>query len=87
MSDELRKALWEHLDNYIDVDQMRRGGAPVLKCTRFRVAQFFAQLAAGDSIGDLEDELQLDRKLTESLLDAVADLFNKPASPTPPRTP
>ena len=70
----------ERLSEYIDIDPARRAGIPVIKGTRFRVSQLFAQLADGDSISDLEENLELDRALLQNLLHALSVVIDQPAA-------
>ena len=76
---KMNRAL-ERLREFIDIDPARRTGIPVIKGTRFRVSQLFAQLADGDSISDLEDNLELDRALLQNLLHALSVVIDQPAA-------
>ncbi|HEV3006843.1 MAG TPA: DUF433 domain-containing protein [Pirellulales bacterium] len=55
------------------------GGIPVLKGTRFTVAQLFAELAEGESIDSLANEFDLDRAQLSTLLHALAVRVDVPA--------
>jgi len=68
----------ECLRETIDFDPDKRGGVPVLKGTRFKAAQLLAQLADGDSIGDLEENLELDRDVMEQFLRALSVILDRP---------
>ena len=46
----------------IEVDPLRAGGKPVLKGTRFTIAQILSQIRDGDSIDDLASNLNLDKE-------------------------
>lgn len=66
------------LAEVIDIDPDRRGGIPVLKDTRFKASQILAQFADGDSISDLESELELDAEAVRSFLRALSVILDQP---------
>lgn len=55
------------------------GGAPVLKGTRFSIAQLFAELAEGESIDAIAADFELDRASLNSILHALAVCLEQPA--------
>lgn len=79
ISERLERAVSE-LNECVEADPGRRGGVPVLKGTRFTVAQVLAQLADGDSIDDLAANLELDRATVSRLLVSLAALLDRPMS-------
>lgn len=56
----------------LECDPLRRGNRPVLARTRFTAAQVLSQIAAGDSVKDLEQELEIDGKLVKLFLNELA---------------
>lgn len=60
------------LKDSVEIDPERRGGYPVLAGTRFKASQLLAQIAEGDSIDDLEENLGLDRDVMQQFLRALS---------------
>lgn len=60
----------------LEIDPDRRGGVPCLPGTRFTVAQVLAELADGDSVSELVDNLDLDEKSIKDFLNELANMFN-----------
>lgn len=60
------------LQQTVEIDPRRRGGTPVLRGTRFKASQLIAQIAEGDSIDDLEEDLGLDREVMQQFLKALS---------------
>jgi len=67
------------LRNCVEFRAARCGGVPVLKGTRFPVAQVFAQLADGDSLAELAENFELEERQLCELLHALAAILNRPA--------
>ena len=70
----------KQLENFVDVDPNRRGGKPCLKNTRMTVAQIIAQIAEGDSVDDLVEDMELDRDTLVGLLEGLAVVLEKSGS-------
>jgi len=66
------------LNSVVDITPDKAGGAPVLKGTRFKVAQILAELAQDHSISYLDREYGLNRKSLTDLLDSLAMLMDRP---------
>lgn len=62
----------------IDVDPARRAGIPVLKGTRFKASQVLAQIAAGDSIEDLIEDLELPEEIVRNFLQSLSMALDRP---------
>ena len=62
----------------IEVNPHKRGGVPVLKGTRFTIAQVFAEIADGRSLPQLCKNFNLDRGLVTQLFEGLAVLFDRP---------
>jgi len=67
----------QQLREYVEIDPLKRGGVPVLRGTRFKLAQLFAQLADGDSVDTLVENLNLDGDLIRELLHSVAVILDR----------
>ncbi len=57
----------------IERDPMKRGGKPVLRGTRVTVGQILAELADGQSLNDLCDDMDLDLEWCKKLLNELSD--------------
>ena len=68
----------ESMQQHLDIDPARRSGVPVVKNTRFTVAQLLAQLADGDSIYDLEENFELDKNTLSCILHAFSAILDQP---------
>lgn len=66
------------LSELIEISPAKLGGAPVLKGTRFSLAQLLAQLGDGDSLEDLVSNFDLDRDQLSGVLHALAKSFDRP---------
>jgi uncharacterized protein (DUF433 family) len=66
----------DRLTDCVDVDPQRRHGIPVLRGTRFKVAQVFAQIAADDSTSGLVANFELPRDELERLFNGMARIFD-----------
>jgi uncharacterized protein (DUF433 family) len=62
----------QQLHGCVDVTPAIRGGIPVVKGTRFTVAQVLAELAEGRSIAELADDFDLDVDCLKNLLHSFA---------------
>ena len=61
----------------VEVNPRKRHGTPVLKGTRFKVAQVLAQFAAGDSLDDLVNDLDLDRETIVKFLRGLSIVLDR----------
>jgi uncharacterized protein (DUF433 family) len=80
--DQLARRWWHAvalLEDCVDVSPNRRGGVPCLKGTRVTVAQILAQLAEGDSVDDLVDDMEIDRDTLVTLLNGLSLILDRPA--------
>ena len=59
------------LRSCIEIDRNKSGGAPVLKGTRFTIAQLFAEIAEGRSIEEISRDFDLDLDTIKKLLRAT----------------
>ncbi len=64
--------------DFIEINEKRRGGVPVIKGTRFTVAQLLAEIADGNSIKEIADDFHLDLNIIERLLRDIANCLDKP---------
>ncbi len=62
----------------IEVNARKLGGVPLLKGTRFSVAQVLSQIGDGDTIDDLAENFDLDRDQLATVLHAMAACLNRP---------
>ena len=63
----------------VEMNADKRGGVPVLRGTRFTVAQLFAELADGRSIVELAADFELEIEPIRELLQELANYFDRPA--------
>jgi len=68
------------LHDCVEVNPNKRGGIPVLKGTRFTVAQLFAELADGRSVFELAEDFELDLENMKALLQGFATHLDRPIS-------
>ena len=61
-----------------EVNPKKRGGVPVLKGTRFTLAQILAEIAEGRSIVDLAEDFELDSELIKEFLEGIAISLDRP---------
>jgi uncharacterized protein (DUF433 family) len=66
------------LRNVVDVDPERRSGIPVLRGTRFTVAQVLAELAETEGVEELAENFDLDVHKIKDLLNGFSLLLNRP---------
>jgi uncharacterized protein (DUF433 family) len=62
----------------VEVDPGKHGGIPVLRGTRFPVAQVFAEMSEGISIVELAADFDLDVEVLKQLLEALAINLDRP---------
>lgn len=65
----------------VEVNPNKRGGIPVLKGTRFTVAQLFAELADGRSVIELAEAFELDLDNMKALLQGFSTHLDRPMAP------
>ena len=69
--EQVRRALIAARD-CIEASPTKLGGIPVLRGTRFSVAQLFAEMADGDSVSEIADNFELDVNQIAKLLHALS---------------
>jgi uncharacterized protein (DUF433 family) len=69
------------LRDVVAVDPDIRSGTPVLRGTRFTVAQLLAELAEDRSIADIAASFRLDREQIRQVLESLATYLDRPAHP------
>jgi uncharacterized protein (DUF433 family) len=83
-TDELHELAvrWRHaiqlLRASIDTDPKLRSGLPCIKGTRITASQVLAQLAEGDSISEIADDMSIDQEMLKSFLDALSIILDRP---------
>jgi uncharacterized protein (DUF433 family) len=65
----------------VEVNPNKRGGVPVLKGTRFTVAQLFAELGEGRSLGEIAEDFELDPTMMKKLMESFAIQLDRPFVP------
>jgi len=68
------------LREHIEINPDKLNGTPVLRDTRFKISQLFAQFAEGDNITDLAEDLDLDQENLKKLLHAFSVIIDRPTS-------
>ncbi len=63
----------------VEVDPKRRGGIPVLKGTRFTLAQLLAELAEGRSLPRIAEDFELDLQTLEQFMRGLSICLDRPA--------
>lgn len=61
----------------IEVDPEIMGGFPVVKGTRFTLAQFLAELSASDSVLAIAQDFDLPYQNLRSVLDSLAEHYHQ----------
>ncbi len=61
----------------IEASPRKLGGIPVLRGTRFSVAQLFAELAEADNVEDIAEEFDLDASQISTLLHALSKYLDR----------
>ncbi len=62
----------------VEIDPTKRSGVPILRGTRFTVAQVFAELADGQSIDQIAESFDLDVETLKQLLHGFATNLDRP---------
>ena len=68
----------EALQQTVEVDPKRRGGVPVIRGTRFTVAQALAELAESEGVKEVADRCTLNGEMLKNLLFGLAALAERP---------
>lgn len=66
------------LRDLVEVNPNKVGGVPVLKGTRFPVAQLLSQVADGDSLCDIAENFDLDCDQIRAVFHALAAQLDRP---------
>lgn len=66
------------LRNCVEVNANKRGGVPVLKGTRFTVAQLFAEIAEGRSAGEIAEDFDLELEMIKEVLHGFSIHLDQP---------
>jgi uncharacterized protein (DUF433 family) len=66
------------LRDCVEVNPNKRGGVPVLRGTRFTVAQLFAEIGEGRSIGDIAEDFELDLAVIKELFESFSIQLDRP---------
>ena len=69
------------LREFVEIDPTKRSGVPILRGTRFTVAQVFAELADGQSIDQIAENFDLDIEALKQLLHGFATNLDRPITP------
>ena len=67
------------LKDCVEVNPQKRSGVPVLKGTRFTVAQLLAEIAEGRSVAEIAEDFDVDKALIQRLLEGLALCLDGPA--------
>jgi uncharacterized protein (DUF433 family) len=67
------------LRNCVEMNPRKRGGIPVLKGTRFTLAQILAEIAEGRDVNELAEDFELDLELIKEFLHGLAICLDRPA--------
>ncbi len=65
----------------VEVSPGKQGGVPVLRGTRFTVAQLFAEIGEGRSLPEIAADFGLDLGLMKKLMEGLAIQLDRPLSP------
>jgi uncharacterized protein (DUF433 family) len=66
------------LEKYIESDRDKSGGVPVIRGTRVKVAQLLAELAEGQDITEIAEDLDLDQETLSVIMKRLAVLLDRP---------
>jgi uncharacterized protein (DUF433 family) len=66
------------LRHCVEINAKKLGGIPVLKGTRFSVAQVLSQIADGDTTDEVAENFELDHDQLTTLLHALAACLDRP---------
>ncbi len=61
----------------VEIDPKRQGGIPVLRGTRFRISQLLSELAEGDSVSEIADNLDLNEKDIKDFLNELSVMIER----------
>lgn len=67
------------IDESVESKPQILAGTPVLKGTRFSIAQLFAELAEGESIDTIAADFELNRESLSAILHSLAVCLEQPA--------
>ena len=66
------------IQDCVEVNPNKRGGVPVLRGTRFTVAQLFAEISEGRSLGDIAEDFEIDLVIMKKVMESFAIHFDRP---------
>src|SRR5262245_60900557 len=66
------------LRDCVEVHPDKRGGVPVLRGTRFTVAQLFAEIGEGRSLGEIASDFSLDLEVMKKLMEGFSIHLDRP---------
>lgn len=66
------------LSHCVEIDPQKRGGVPVLRGTRFTIAQVLAELADTDGVDQVAESYELEADLIREVLEGMSLLMQKP---------
>ncbi|GEM_PF-4567732 len=69
------------LRDCVEADGNKRGGIPVLKGTRFTVAQVFAELGDGRNVAEIAADFDVELDTLKALLQGFATHLDRPMLP------
>lgn len=69
------------LRDCVEISPLKLGGVPVLRGTRFPIAQVLSHLADGDSVDDIAENFELDHEQLSKLLHVLFAYLDRPLSP------
>jgi uncharacterized protein (DUF433 family) len=69
------------LRQVVNIDPDVRGGVPVLRGTRFTLAQLLAELAEGRSVSEIADAFRLNKEQIQQVLESLATYLDRSAEP------
>ena len=77
LADRARYAI-SMLRDCTEVNPRKCGGVPVLKGTRFSLAQILAEIAEGKSVSELAEDFELQPALIKEFLEGMAIALDRP---------
>jgi uncharacterized protein (DUF433 family) len=66
------------LHDCVEVDPDKVGGVPVLRGTRFTVAQLFAEISEGRSLPDIAEGFRLDLEQLKKVMEGLSIHLDRP---------
>jgi uncharacterized protein (DUF433 family) len=69
---------YEILRGVVQISEQRRGGVPVLKGTRFTVAQVLAELGDSSGVQEVASNFDLDPVVIKEMLDGLSLILMRP---------